>query len=46
VDANLDALLDAGFFVVTAEGTDWVDDLIHFPEGLAVYGCVKVIEVI
>ena len=45
-DADFDTFLEAGFFVVTAEGTDRVDDLIHFPEGLAVHGCVEVVEVL
>ena len=28
--ADFDTFLEAGFFVVTAEGTDRVDDLVHF----------------
>jgi len=45
-DADFDAFLEAGFFVVTAEGADRVDDLVHFPEGLAIHGCIEVIEVL
>ena len=45
-DADFDAFLEAGFFVVTAEGTDRVDDLVHFPEGFAVHGYVEIIEVL
>ena len=45
-DADFDTFLETGFFVVTAEGTDRVDNLIHFPEGFAVHGCVEVIEVL
>ena len=45
-DADFDTFLEAGFFVVAAEGTDWVNDLVHLPEGLAVHGCVEVIEVL
>ena len=36
-DADFDTFLKAGFFVVTAESTDRVDNLIHFPEGFAVH---------
>ena len=45
-DANFDTFLEAGFFVVAAEGTDRVDDLVHFTEDLAVHGCVEGIEVL
>ena len=46
IERLLDTFLETGFFVVTAEGTDRVDDLIHFPEGFAVHGCVEIIEVL
>lgn len=32
--------------MVTAEGTDRVDDLLHFTEGHAVHGYIEVIEVL
>ena len=32
--ADFDTFLEAGFFVVTAEGADRIDDLVHLPKGL------------
>ena len=31
--------------MITAEGTDWVDDLIHLPQGHTVHLMIKLIEV-
>lgn len=45
-DADFDTFLEAVFFVVTAEVADRVDNLIHFPEGFSVHGCVEVIEIL
>ncbi len=32
--------------MVAAEGTDGVEDLVHFPEGFTVHGGVEVVEVL
>ena len=32
--------------MVTAEGTDRVNDLVHFTEGLTVHGCIEIVEIL
>ena len=39
-DANLHAVDEAGAFVVTAEGADWIHDLIHLPQRHAIHQLV------
>ena len=45
-DTDLNTFLKSSLFMVPAECTDWVDDLVHFPEILAVHGCVEIIEIL
>lgn len=45
-DAYPYALLKANLFVVPAEGTNRLDDLVHFPESLAVHSSAEVIKVL
>ena len=37
---------EAGAFVVTAEGADWIHDLIHLPERHAVHQLVQLVEIL
>ena len=43
---DLHAVDAAGAFVVTAEGADWIHDLIHLPEWHAIHQLVQLMEVL
>ena len=43
---DLHAVDKAGAFVVTAEGADWIHDLIHLPERHAVHQLVQLVEIL
>ena len=45
-DTDLHAVDEAGAFVVTAEGADWIHDLIHLPERHAIHQLVQLMEVL
>ena len=45
-DADLHAVDEAGAFMVTAEGADWIHDLIHLPERHAVHQLVQLVEIL
>ena len=45
-DADLHTVDEAGAFVVTAEGADWIHDLIHLPERHAVHQLVQLVEIL
>ena len=44
-DADLHTVDEAGAFVVTAEGADRIDDLIHLPERHAVHQLIQLMEI-
>ena len=45
MDANLDTFHKASLFMVTAEGTDRVDDLVHFLQRHSVHLPVQFVKV-
>ena len=44
-NTNLNSLHEASSLVIPAELTDWVDDLIHLPQGHAIHLPVQLVEV-
>lgn len=44
--SDLHAVDEAGAFMVTAEGADWIHDLIHLPEWHAIHQLVQFMEVL
>ena len=45
-DADLHTVDEAGAFVVTAEGADWIDDSVHLPQWHAVHQFVQFVEIL
>ena len=43
--SDLHTVDEAGAFVVTTEGADWIHDLIHLPERHAIHQLVQLMEV-
>ena len=43
---NLHTVDEAGAFVVTTEGADWIHDLIHLPERHTVHQFVQIMEIL
>ena len=45
-DTDLYTVDKAGAFVVTAEGADWIDNLIHLPERHAIHQLIQFMEIL